>query len=396
MNLRDYQSVQDRRNALSNLLGQDLDALSAAVSDEKSAQAHHAECMIGYTTVPLGVIGPARIHSVYSVHNSLAPKKLYENCSVFIPLATTEGALIASVNRGSKAISSSGGLTVFVETVGASRSPVFKAANLSEVFRLQNYISSHLGQIEQVMQKTSSHIQLSTVDFAIAGTRLFVRFVCDTKKAMGLNMITIASYQASEYISQQTKVEFTLEAGNFDADKKPAVIHGILGRGKRVWAEALIPEQVLREVLKTTGPKLYDAWETKVSLGSTLAQSLGHNCHVANIAAAFFIATGQDPAHVVEASLAHTVVEKENDDSVRIALSLPSLMIGSVGGGMRLKNQQTALAMICSTKEDENSSELVASACAFAMLAGELSLLSALSAKGLSQAHQKIARGESV
>jgi len=209
-----------------------------------------------------------------------------------------------------------------------------------------------------------------------------------------MNMVTIASAKAAELIGSATGARLIALSGNVCTDKKPAAINTVMGRGRTVVAGVHLPDKLIREVLKTDAPSLLEVNTRKNLVGSARAGSLGFNAHAANIIAALFIACGQDPAHVVEGSLAVTTVDPA-EDGVYVAVTLPSLPVGTVGGGTGIDTQQECLRLLGVSgggnppgANARKFAEIVASA----VLAGELSLLGALAAQHLARAHQRLSR----
>jgi hydroxymethylglutaryl-CoA reductase (NADPH) len=362
----------------------DLSHIGSFSLDEKTASAHNCENMIGVAQVPMGVAGP------------LAVQKLGESAveQYYIPLATTEGALVASVNRGIKAITTSGQAVVDSHRIGATRGPAFRVGGLVEGKKLYQFLDTHFAELQQVAAKTSGHLTLKKYSTSGVGTYRFVRFVFDTQDAMGLNMVTIATDAMVAYIQEKTGIHCLALSGNFCVDKKPSWQNFINHRGIEVWAEVVLPKKVLTEVLKTTAQKAYDVWLGKCMVGSAMSGSMGFNAQYANVIAAIFLATGQDPAHVVEGSMGITTAEVRGED-LYVSIFLPSLMVGTVGGGTGLATQQEALKLLQVAggnggKNAQKFAEIIGAA----VLAGEISLLSSLDQGTLSTAHQALARGK--
>jgi hydroxymethylglutaryl-CoA reductase (NADPH) len=381
-NLRDYTSVQDRRNAVAIEAGTDLSHMGTFSLDEHAASTRNCENMIGVAQVPMGIAGPLLIE-----------KKEY-----FIPLATTEGALVASVGRGAKAITLSGGATVDSHRIGATRGPVFQVTGIAQGRALYEFLDTHAEQIKKIAKDTSHHLTLKKYTSTGAGTHRFVRFVFDTQDAMGLNMVTIATDAIVAYIKKETGISCLALSGNFCVDKKPSWQNFINHRGIEVWAEVILTKKVLSEVLKTTDQQAYDVWLAKCMIGSALSGSLGFNAQYANVVAALFLATGQDPAHVVEGSMGMTTAEVRGDE-LYMSVFLPSLMVGTVGGGTGLATQKEALSLLgvagsAPQGQEGTHAKKLAEIIGAAVLAGEISLLSALEQGVLAQAHQKFARGK--
>jgi len=374
MSLKDFKTTKERREFLEKELRVRLENISKAhVDDEKTI---HCENLIGTTSLPLGVAGPITVKN-----EELRIKNYY------LPLATTEGALVASVSRGCKAINLSGGATSFVENVGVTRGPVFETLGLGESMEFKKWLEDNFKLLKVEAEKTSSYLKLKKLGTRVAGTYVYVRFYFDTGMAMGMNMVTIATDEMSRFIEKNTKVKCLSVSGNFCVDKKSAWSNFILGRGKKVWADVTLKKEVVKEVLKTTSEKFFEVWLAKCIIGSAISGSLGFNAHFANIVAAFFAATGQDLAHVVEGSMGVTTSKVLKNGDLYVSVYLPAVMIGTVGGGTKLKIKQEALSII-GTKSSVKLTEVLGGA----VLAGEISLLASLAEGSLSKTHQKLGR----
>jgi len=369
MNLKDFKSTKERREYIEKSRKIKLDnTAKTQIEDEKDIK---CENLIGATAFPLGVAGPLLIN----------------NKDHFIPLATTEGALVASVSRGCKAINLSGGAKTFIENVGVTRGPVFETSGLEESMKLKKWLKDNFNLLKTEAEKTSSHIQLKKLGTGIAGTYVYVRFYFDTQEAMGMNMVTIATEKISQFIQKNTSIRCLAVSGNFCIDKKPAWLNFISGRGKRAWAEVVLKREVVKDVLKTTPEEFFEVWLSKCMIGSAMSGSLGFNAHFANVVAAFFAATGQDMAHTVEGGMGVTTSKVLKNGNLYISIYMPSVMIGTVGGGTKLKIKQEALSIIGA----ENSIEL-AKVLSGAVLAGEISLLASLAQGSLAKTHEKLGR----
>lgn len=376
MNVRDYKTVSERRKAFEKELHVDMKNIGSFTLDEAVASTRNCENMIGVAQVPMGVAGPLLLRST-----------IYDLRSYYLPLATTEGALVASVNRGCKAITESGGASVLVVRVGATRGPVFKVKDMEENSRLYDFVMSHTAKFNQIAKTTSGHISLTNVETNSVGLYRFVRFTFDTQDAMGLNMATIATDAIVRFIEKQTRTQCISLSGNYCVDKKPSWMNVTHGRGFEVWAEAVLTGEVVRNILKTTPEAVYKTWLAKCMIGSAMSGSMGFNAQYANVIAALFIAAGQDPAHVVEGSLGITTCEVVKN-GLYISVYLPDLMVGTVGGGTGLATQQEVLKII-GVSYSQKFAEVIAGA----VLAGEISLLASLAEGSLSRAHKALARG---
>lgn len=380
MSLREIKTIKERRKFIMKKTGQNLEAIGIYPGKLEEAQWRNCENMIGCVQIPLGIAGPLKLEGNYA-------KGEY-----YIPLATTEGALVASVNRGCKAITLSGGANVISENVGITRGSVFNTQNLKEGWQLKTWLEENLRKLAKEAEETSSHLSLTNIWTNILGRNVFVRFSFDTTDAMGMNMVTIAAEKISQLIEKETGSACLSLAGNFDIDKKPAWLNFILGRGRKVWAEAILDKKIVSGVLKTTPEKIHEVAVKKCLLGSALSGSLGFNAHFANIIAAIFIACGQDPAHTVEGSLGITSTEII-DEGLYISVYLPDLVVGTVGGGTLLPSQKEALSILgvldgVKGVKTDRFVQIIGGA----VLSGELSLLASLAQGTLASSHQKLAR----
>lgn len=372
MSLTDHTTTKDRNNFLEKKLSLSLSSVMEAGGEEGSHV--HCENRIGSVTIPLGVAGPFQIQGeeIRGEH--------------YIPLATTEGALVASVNRGAKACLEKGILTS-VERVGVTRGPVLKASAPKKAALIEKWIWDNMSDLAKKAQESSNHIRLMDVVVKRVGLYIFLRLSFDTDQAMGMNMATIATQAVVEHIAAKTKSSLVSVAGNFDIDKKPAWLNSIYGRGFVVQAESILSPEMVASVLKTTPKKIEEVWRAKCMIGSALAGSIGFNAHHANIIAAIYAATGQDLAHVVDGSLGMTIVEVLEDGSLYISVNLPSILVGMVGGGTQLATQKEARS-IMNIATSQSLAELVGAG----VLAGELSLLASLSSGTLASSHKRLGR----
>ncbi len=378
MSIRNLKTIVERQEFIKNKLNINLETIKIYPKGLDPAQFANCENMIGAVQVPLGVAGPLLVNGRYA-------KGEY-----YIPLATTEAALVASVNRGCKSITRSGGAVVVSEKVGVTRGPVYKTEGVAQGLKFKDWLDDNFIYLKKEAAKTSSHLALTKINTEIVGKYVYVRFYFDTSEAMGMNMVTIATDAINKFIESKTGIKCLSVAGNFDVDKKPAWLNFISGRGKKVWAESTITRDTLKSVLKVSAQDIYNVWLGKCMMGSIMSGTIGANAHFANILAALFLATGQDMAHVVEGSMGITTTEVCGED-LYISVYIPDLMIGTVGGGTKLPSQKEALS-IMDIGVDENSSLKLAEICASAVLAGEISLLASLAEGSLATTHARLAR----
>lgn len=374
--LRDFSSAKDRRNFLEKQLNIKLDNISNFTFTEDQVSGRNIENLMGATQIPLGVAGPLRVKG-----------KAERVKEYYIPLATTEGALVASISRGCKAVTKSGGAKVFIEEVGQTRGPVFKISNLEHGIETKKWIENNFKLLSSATKKTSSHLKLLETKTSLVGKNLFVRFSYFTGDAMGMNMVTIATEKAVQLIEKETKAQCIALAGNYDVDKKPSWLNFIEGRGKKVWAEVTLPKKIVKDVLKTTPEKIVEVVKRKTHMGSIMSGSMGFNSHFANIIAAIFLATGQDPAHIVEGSLGITDAEVEKNGDLYFSIFMPSIQAGTVGGGTNLPTQSEALKIM-----KVNNVLEYAQVVGGTVLAGELSLIASLAEGTLAKVHERLGR----
>jgi hydroxymethylglutaryl-CoA reductase (NADPH) len=378
MNLRDQKTVDQRRKALEDTISIKLSNIGDFSLDEKIASSKNCENMIGVAQIPLGVAGPVKLSG-----------KHIGDGDFYIPLATTEGALVASVARGCKAISLAKGAEVATFRVGATRGPVFYTGSIKKSAELYEWIKENDQKMAECSEKTSHHLKFKKADVRTQGSYAFTRFYFDTEDAMGMNMVTIAAEELTKLIEKEVGIKCVSVAGNYDIDKKPAWINFINNRGFKVWAEVVIPQKIIKDILKTTAQEVFDVWLAKCMIGSAMSGSMGFNAHYANIVAAFFAATGQDIAHTVEGSMGITTAKALENGDLYFSVYLPAIMLGTVGGGTGLATQKEALGII-GVKKSEELAEVLGGA----VLAGELSLLASLAEGSLSVAHKSLGRGE--
>ena len=368
--------VEERRKAVEELTGADLSPITDFSFDPEKAS-KNIENMIGVTQIPLGFSGPVLI------------KGDLANGPFLIPLATTEGALVASVSRGMSVITAAGGSRVKVFDDAMTRAPVFRVNGIDHSVEVIEWIRKNIPKIDEAVSSTTKHGKLMEIETFPNGRNLHLRLSFFTGDAMGMNMATLASEAVCRLIEENTGAVPVSVSGNMCTDKKPAAINVIRGRGKYVVAEATIPKDIVESKLHSTTEAIVELNERKNLIGSAMAGSLGFNAHAANMIAALYIATGQDPAQVVEASMCMTTCENVDGD-LYIAVRLPAVEIGTVGGGTRLPTQTAALKMIDCL--GEGKARKLGEIVAVTVLAGELSTLGAQAAGQLGKAHKELGR----
>ena len=378
-------SAKLRRAFLENDRAVDLDHIAAYTFDTEAVAKKNIENLIGAVQIPLGIAGEIKIDGEYASGN------------YYLPLATTEGALVASVNRGCSIITKSGGAKVCVFKNMMTRAPVFKFDNLKETKTFYDWIllPETFDKLKAAADATTRFGELLEIQPFVSGNNVHLRLGFDTKDAMGMNMITIASEAITKIIADEKGVPCVSLSGNMCTDKKPTAINAILGRGKTVIAEARLSASFIEETLKCTAESMFDVNYRKNFIGSMRAGALGFNAHAANIVAAVFLACGQDPAHVVEGSLCITEMDLAENGDLICSVTMPAIEVGTVGGGTSIATQQECLKLLgvagAGAVPGENAlklSEIVAAS----VLAGEISLIAAQAAGHLARAHAQLGR----
>lgn len=371
---------QKRLETIKNETGTELSFLAGIkpFNDPKQLEGN-IENYIGMTQVPTGIIGPLNI--LGSVANG----------DFYVPLATSEGALVASYHRGAKASRLCGGITSACLVEGVQRSPVFKFKHLGDLGSFLMWLLQQLDKFKMITMECSRHAKLNDMKLNIEGNHLTLTFEFHTGDASGQNMVTLCTDEICKYIIANTPVKpvFWFIEGNYSGDKKATALSFTNVRGKKVTAEVILTKEVINGVLKTTPEAMAEYWLTS-TIGVIQSGAIGAQGHFANGLTALFIATGQDVACISEASVGITRMEMTKDGGLYACVTLPNLIVGTVGGGTSLPTQKECLEMIdC---YGEGKSRKFAEICGALVLAGELSIAAALSAGHFSAAHKKFGR----
>jgi hydroxymethylglutaryl-CoA reductase (NADPH) len=340
-----------------------------------------------YAQVPMKQVGPLRVSGTVV------------SGEFKVPLATYETPLWPSVNRGARvSMQCAEGIKCTVVDERMTRSVLFEAPDAAAALLALNEIKADFSQLVDCVAQTSRFARLIGLHSQIAGNLLFLRFEFSTGDAAGHNMCTQAAEALMEYIlARQPALKYESLSGNYCSDKKATAVNGILGRGKYVVAELTIPRKICRRYLKTTPGKLAQLNLRKNLIGTMLAGgSRSANAHFANMLLAFYLATGQDAANIVEGSQGLTMTE-ERDGDLYFSVTLPNLIVGTVGNGKGLDFVQENMKLmgLDTAREPSENSRRLACLCAATVLCGELSLLAALTNPSeLMQSHRKLERGE--
>jgi hydroxymethylglutaryl-CoA reductase (NADPH) len=376
--------VQGRWALLERVSDNPIDAVREELLDERTrarmdVYSGNIENFIGTTEVPVGIAGPLRVRG------------LFARGDYYVPLATSEAVLVASYARGAQAISASGGCTALLAGEGIARAPVFSFVNLIDAGNFIVWLSEQEDRLKEVAQSTTRYGKLMDIDVHLEGNHVYLYLDYVTGDAAGQNMVTIATQAVCEDIAERTPVEPTgwVVEGNFSGDKKASYLSFQGVRGKKVSAEVVIPEAVLNERLKCTAGQLLDYYRVS-SIGGVMSGNIGLQGHYANALAAIYLACGQDVACVAESAVGVTRFEPAEGNGLYACVTLPNIIVGTVGGGTRLPAARAGLALL--GLAGEHSAKAFAEIVAATVLAGELSITAALVSRDFTSAHQRLAR----
>ena len=344
------------------------------------------ENLVGGVEVPVGIAGPLWFRG------EKARGLLYA------PLATTEGALVASATRGALAFSRAGGVMTRVIRQQMARVPLFVFSGLRGALRFADFVRDHLEELREQTGKVSQHARLLSAEPALLGHMVNVCFLYETGDAAGQNMTTSCTWHACQWLLRQMPhmggvvLENFLVEGAMSGDKKVTFQSLIAGRGTRVTAEGLLDKKTLERVLHVSPEQLMQA-HLRGLAGSVQVGMVGYNVNVANIVAALFVATGQDVACVHESSLGQLHLEP-TADGIYASLLLPSLIVGTVGGGTHLPRQNECLQIMdcAGVSRSARLAEIVAGFC----LATDLSTMAAIAGGQFASAHDRLGRNRPV
>ena len=374
------EGVKKRLGFIENKTNKELQFLTSKTSFRQLNQlTGNIENYIGMAMIPTGIIGPLK------VIGSAADGDFY------IPLSTTEGALVASYHRGAKACCMAGGITSICLVEGVQRSPVFKFTDLVELGKFTMWVHEKIDEFKKITLETSRFAKLIDMKLNVEGNQLILIFEYHTGDAAGQNMVTLCTDDICKYILEHAPVKplFWFIESNYSGDKKATSLAFSSVRGKKVTAEIVLSEKIVNEVLKTT-PKAMSNYWCSSTIGTIQSGSIGAQGHYANGLAALFLATGQDVACISEAAVGITRMELNANGDLYASVTLPNLIVGTVGGGTSLPTQKECLELMdCyGTGKAKKFAEI----CGALVLAGELSIAAALSAGHFTAAHKKLGR----
>jgi len=373
------QAILIRRKFAEKVSGAELKNISNYSIDMKLASKKNIENPIGVIQIPLGIAGPLKVNGNYA------------NGEFYVPLATSEGALVASVNRGFSVISESGGAITKILDDKMTRAPVLKAKSITNAIEIKAWINEHFSELKKAAEVTTRYGKLVKIDpILVVGKYVYPRFVYTTGDSMGMNMVTIATEAALNLLTYKTGAHLIALSGNACVDKKPSALNLIEGRGKSFTAEVIVPRDIVKNKLKTTPEAIVEVNTAKNLIGSAVSGSMGFNAHYANMIGAIFLATGQDEAHIVEGSIGITTAMVEDNGDLYFSVTLPDVPVATFGGGTSIETARECLEIMDAygNKKVHKFAEIVAGT----VLAGELSLMGALAAGHLARAHKDLGR----
>ncbi len=369
--------IKARQELIRDETGVGLDHASSYSLDPSTLQGN-VESFFGAAQVPMGLAGPLRVNGEHAQGDFL------------IPLATTEGTLVASYNRGMKLCREAGGVTTTILDDRMQRAPVFSFDNAREMRDFREWLDDHFDDVAAAAQETTKSGRLVDIQMFPVSKMLYTRFNYTTGDAAGQNMTGKATFAACAWIKQNypRELHFLLE-GQFATDKKTSVVNMLHTRGKRVVAEITLPKALAEKHMKVSTDKLYAA-RMRGNLGSMMSVTNNNGLHSANGITAMFIATGQDVANVAESSALYGFSELLPNGDYYASVTLPSLIVATYGGGTGLATQRECLEMLgCYGKGGVGKlTEIIAAT----VLAGELSLGSAVVAEEWVESHDKHGR----
>src|ERR1035438_4164802 len=372
-----HEMASERRHFVEQETGANLSHL-AKYSFSPSTLPGNIENFIGVAQVPIGLAGPLRINGEHA------------NGDFYIPLATTEGSLVASYNRGMRLLSECGGVKTTVVDDSMQRAPVFILQDALQARDFGLWVTEHLFEIRQQSESTTQFGKLKNIGQYAVGPMRYLRFNYTTGDAAGQNMASKATHAACEWIKKNypTPLKYLL-SGNIDTDKKHSQLNTILPRGKRVVAEAVIKRELMMRIMRLDVQELMFARQVGM-VGAFMAGSSNNGAHAANGLTALFIATGQDAANIAESHAAITYWQPLENGDLYWSITLPSLIVATCGGGTGLATQRECLEMLgCYGKGKVNK---LAEICAGVVLAGETSLSAAILNGDWVTAHEKLGR----
>lgn len=370
------------RWALPDLPAHARHALAGLAVNDPAIYTRNIENFIGTAQVPIGLAGPLRVNGAHA------------RGDYYVPLATTEAALVASYSRGAQLVTEAGGAAAIVLNEGIARAPGFAFETMVEAAQFVGWAAQSIETFEGVTRETSRHAELVDASFTVEGNHVHLRLEFTTGDAAGQNMATIAADAICRHIDAHAPVRprYWFVEANMSGDKKATSQSFLSVRGKKASAEIILPAPLIEARLHTTARAMAD-YARMSMVGGLMSGSIGVQGHYANGLAALFIACGQDAACVAEGAVGITRFELREDGSLYAAVTLPNLVVGTVGGGTGLPTQKACLDIL--GLSGAGHARALAEVAAALSLAGELSIIGALCAGHFTRAHRDLARGPS-
>ncbi|MDX2282591.1 MAG: hydroxymethylglutaryl-CoA reductase [Bacteroidia bacterium] len=375
----DPEIIRLRQQFVASYTGKQLDHITHYSFDPHTTQGN-CEHFVGVAQIPMGIAGPLLVHGEHAQGEFL------------IPMATTEGTLVASYNRGIKLVNACGGVKCTVIDDVMQRAPVFVMEDARAAREFVKWVDANFAKIAEEAEATTRIGKLSYIDSYLASKFAYLRFNYTTGDAAGQNMVGRATFAACSWILDHYKdfpvKHFYLES-NLATDKKASQVNIMHTRGKRVTAECVIKHDVLQQYMRVdTRTLAYHAGVANV--GAILSGANNNGLHSANAITAIFIATGQDVANVSESSAGIVYTELLPEGDLYFSITIPSLIVATHGGGTGLATQRESLEMLGCT--GRGSVHKFAEIVAGVVLAGELSLASAISSSDWVSSHEQYGR----
>lgn len=373
------EAIKARQDFVKEYTGVELEHISKYSFDANSTKGN-CEHFIGVAQIPLGIAGPIQINGEYAIGDFL------------VPMSTSEGTLVASYNRGIKVINLCGGAKCTVQRDAMQRAPVFEFEDARAARDFVDWVKAHFAEIAVEAESTSSVARLQYIDPYLSNKFAYMRFNYSTGDAAGQNMVGRATFAACSWILEKYKenkiLHFYLES-NFATDKKASQVNIMRTRGKRVTAEVTLKREVLLQHMRVEPENLAHHYGI-ANIGSLMSGANNNGLHSANAITAIFIATGQDVANVAESSAALVYSELTKEGDLYFSITIPSLIIATYGGGTGLATQNESLKILgCSGRDKVNKlAEIIAGV----VLAGEISLASAISSSDWVSSHEQYGR----
>lgn len=367
-------ALAQRRAWVEERTGARLAAVGGTPTDPEEMRGN-VENPIGEARLPLGVAGPLRVHGEHA------------DGTFYVPMATTEGTLVRSYERGMVAISRSGGATARVLADENRVSPIFRFSNVASAAAFARSIPGRFADLAEAAEATTRHGRLLRIEPQPLGRKVILHFVYSTGDAHGMNMIVKATDAACRIVAEEADGYVLFSGAESEKHASGSLLAG--GKGKRVTAGALLPARAVRAYLHSTPDEMVEVWEHTV-LGHLQAGALGYNGHFANGLTCLFVACGQDVANVANAAVGVSHLERTAEGDLYASVTLPSLTVATVGGGTALGTGRECLEMLgC---YGPGKAKKLAEITAALLLAGELSMAGAIASGEFVQAHETYGR----